>query len=69
MKQEEIRRQGMFEYEKLKLIKDLCYHLDTDVYFPVKLELVGKGVEHSLGFKKELFKSYIEKRVKEIKWK
>ena len=48
---------------KEKIIKrleaDLCLHLDTDVYFPVKQELTQL---HSLGMKKENFKHYIEKR-------
>lgn len=44
--------------------RDLCSHLDTDVYLPVKAELTQI---HTLGFRKEMFKSYIEKRCKALK--
>ena len=34
--------------------------LDSELYLPVKQELAEMNVNHSLGFKKELFKSKVE---------
>jgi hypothetical protein len=51
--------------QAIQLVADLCEHLDTMVYFPVKQELTQ---QHSLGMRKEDFKSYIKSRVlKEVK--
>lgn len=44
---------------------NLAYYLDIDVYIPVKEELTG--VEHSLGIRKELFKSYVESELEKLK--
>ncbi len=41
------------------------YYLDIEVYIPVKEELVG--VEHSLGFRKELFKQYMSSELEKLK--
>jgi hypothetical protein len=45
--------------------QNLSYYLDTSVYEPVKEELIG--VEHSLGVRKELFKSYIDSELERLK--
>lgn len=44
---------------------NLAYYLDANVYVPVKEELTG--VEHSLGIRKELFKSYVESELEKLK--
>ena len=44
---------------------NLAYYLDTSVYMPVKEELIG--VEHSLGIRKEMFKSYIDTELERLK--
>lgn len=52
-----------------KLIDDvkanLAYYLDDNVYIPVKEELIG--IEHSLGIRKELFKSYVDSELEKLK--
>lgn len=52
-----------------KLVDDvkqnLAYYLDSNVYLPVKEELTG--IEHSLGIRKELFKSYIDSELERLK--
>ena len=45
--------------------QNLAYYLDTNVYMPVKEELIG--VEHSLGIRKELFKSYVDSELERLK--
>lgn len=45
--------------------QNLAYYLDTSVYIPVKEELIG--IEHSLGSRKELFKSYIDSELERLK--
>jgi hypothetical protein len=45
--------------------QNLAYYLDASVYIPVKEELVG--IEHSLGVRKELFKSYIDSELERLK--
>lgn len=45
--------------------QNLAYYLDVEVYIPVKEELTG--VEHSLGIRKELFKSYIDSELERLK--
>lgn len=45
--------------------QNLAYYLDTSVYMPVREELIG--VEHSLGVRKELFKSYIDSELERLK--
>ena len=47
--------------------QNLAYYLDIDVYLPVKEELIG--VEHSLGIRKELFKSYVDSELERLKTK
>lgn len=47
--------------------QNLAYYLDMDVYMPVKEELIG--VEHSLGVRKELFKSYVDSELERLKIK
>ena len=44
---------------------NLAYYLDKSVYIPMKEELVG--VEHSLGVRKEMFKSYVESELERLK--
>ena len=44
---------------------NLAYYLDKSVYLPVKEELIG--VEHSLGVRKEMFKSYVESELERLK--
>lgn len=45
--------------------QNLAFYLDVEVYMPVKEELIG--VEHSLGVRKELFKSYIDSELERLK--
>jgi hypothetical protein len=45
--------------------QNLAFYLDVEVYVPVKEELIG--VEHSLGIRKELFKSYIDSELERLK--
>lgn len=45
--------------------QNLAFYLDVEVYVPVKEELIG--VEHSLGTRKELFKSYIDSELERLK--
>lgn len=58
---------------KLKTLKDLrieeelCEKLDSEVYLPVKKELEGIDRTYSLGAKKEDFKGFIEKKIKELR--
>lgn len=41
--------------------------LDTDLYLPMKQELKEHNITHSLGFKKELFKSKVERLFENLK--
>lgn len=45
--------------------QNLAYYLDANVYIPTKEELIG--IEHSLGIRKELFKSYIDSELERLK--
>ena len=45
--------------------ENLAYYLDTNIYIPVKEELVG--IENSLDIRKELFKSYINSELERLK--
>jgi hypothetical protein len=45
--------------------QNLAFYLDVEVYVPVKEELIG--IEHSLGIRKELFKSYIDSELERLK--
>lgn len=45
---------------------NLAEYLDTTVYLPVKEELEGK-IEHSLGIRKEMFKSYVGSELEKLK--
>lgn len=45
---------------------NLAERLDTEVYIPVKEELEGK-IEHSLGIRKEMFKSHIGSELEKLK--
>ncbi len=45
--------------------QNLAYYLDTNVYLPVKEELTG--IEHSLGIRKELFKSFVDSELERLK--
>lgn len=47
-------------FKGLRIVENLCYRLDTDLYLPVKKELSGIDRTHSLGFKKEDFKRTID---------
>ena len=46
-----------------KILEELCYRLDIDLYIPMKKELEGRGT-HTLGFKKEAFKGTMERVVR-----
>ena len=46
--------------------RNLAYHIDTDVYLPIKEELRGKA-EHSLGIRKELFKKFVASELETLK--
>ncbi len=48
------------------LESNLADHLDEDLYLPVKKELTGK-TEHSLGFRKEIFKEYVASELEKLK--
>ena len=52
--------------EKIRLLADLAYHLDRDLYLPMIEELKQYHIQHSLGFKKEQFKSYMETKIMEL---
>jgi len=41
--------------------------LDTDLYLPMKQELMQHDITHSLGFKKEQFKSKVERLFEDLK--
>ena len=41
--------------------------LDTDLYLPMKHELKEHNITHSLGFKKEQFKSKVERLFEDLK--
>lgn len=45
--------------------QNLAYYLDSNVYLPVKEELTG--IEHSLGIRKELFKSFVDSELDRLK--
>lgn len=45
--------------------QNLAYYLDLNVYLPVKEELTG--IEHSLGIRKELFKSFVDSELERLK--
>lgn len=60
-------------WKDLRIGEELCYHLDLDVYLPVKEELSGVPITYSLGMRKEDFKSTIvselqKPRQEAIKW-
>ena len=65
----EIKRQNYMTKDIDRLIDqvkaNLAYYLDKSVYIPMKEELVG--VEHSLGVRKEMFKSYVESELERLK--
>ena len=65
----EIKRQNYMTEDIDRLIDqvkaNLAYYLDKSVYIPMKEELVG--VEHSLGVRKEMFKSYVESELERLK--
>ena len=54
--------------EKIKLMK-LAVYIDTQMYLPVKAELQGKGITHSLGRRKEGLKGEIYEIFNELKKK
>lgn len=41
--------------------------LDSQLYIPMKQELAGRGITHSLGIKKELFKDSVEVLLENLK--
>lgn len=44
-------------FEKAEM--ELAEYIDSELYLPVKKELAGKGITHSLGMRKEGLKSKI----------
>lgn len=61
-KKEEISINDLFENAEMKLAE----YIDTHLYLPVKNELQGKGITHSLGMRKENLKGKIFEIFKEI---
>ena len=49
-----------FEQMKDRILSDICYALDAEVYLPVKEELSKTDVQYSLGIRKEDFKGIME---------
>jgi hypothetical protein len=57
---QEWRDYKLKEKEIIEAIEiELCEKLDTELYFPVKMQLEKFNIIHSLGIKKENFKSII----------
>ncbi len=54
-------------FKNLRIEEELCEQLDSEIYLPVKAELAGKGISHTLGIRKENFKGFIDKKFKELR--
>jgi len=51
-----------------EIVDKLCYRLDMAVYFPTKRELEKyRGIQYSLGFRKEEYKKFIRNTLNELK--
>lgn len=50
-----------------KVERDLCFALDEDVYIQTRDELNEANITHSLGRRKEDFKTTIHNQLEEIK--
>lgn len=53
-------------FESLKL--QLSEALDKELYFPIKEELSKQNISHSLGYKKEIFKSRMEELIDNLSY-
>lgn len=42
-----------------KLLSEICYNLDAELYLPMKERLAKEGIIHPLGILKEYFKSFM----------
>ena len=54
-------------FEELGIEETLAYKLDLELYLPIKEELAGKGITHSLGMRKERFKGTVAEELAKIK--